>query len=107
MKKFEREVEPDFTKAELREQRADLLEELNSARERIRRLEDQLYRGERQAILDFIEENPSAEYHEILNYVVNTAGERLTDHLDALEIEGDLESNEARQYFVVEPDEEA
>ncbi|WP_312908176.1 hypothetical protein [Natronosalvus caseinilyticus] len=102
IKKFERDVEPDFTKAELREQRADLLEELNQSRERIQKLEQQVYRGERQAILDFIEDNPAAEYHEILSRIQQTAGKRLTDHLDFLTIEGEIESNTSEQYFVVE-----
>ena len=102
LKKFERDVEPDFTKAELREQRADLLDELNQARDRIQKLEQQVYRGERQAILNHIEENPSAEYHEILSHIQQTAGKRLTDHLDFLTIEGEIESNTSEQYFVVE-----
>jgi len=38
MKKFERDIEPDHTRAELKAQRADLLDELNQARERIERL---------------------------------------------------------------------
>lgn len=104
IKKFERDVEPDFTKAELREQRADLLDELNQARDRIQKLEQQVYRGERQAILDYIEDNPSAEYHEILSRIQQTAGGRLTDHLDFLTIEGEIESNTSEQYFVVEDD---
>jgi len=104
MKKFERDVEPDFTKAELREQRSDLLDELNQARERVQQLEEQVYRGERQVIIDFIEENPGAEYHEILSRVQKTAGERLTDHLDFLEIEDEIESNHSGQFFISETD---
>lgn len=102
IKKFERDVEPDFTKAELREQRADLLEELNQARERIEMLEQQVYQGERQTILNFIEDNPGAEYYDILNEVQQTAGSRLTKHLDALQIEGEIETNTSNQHFQVE-----
>jgi hypothetical protein len=102
MKKFERDVEPDFSNAELREQKADLQDELSHVRERMQRLEDIAYGGERQEVIDYIENNPGVEYYEILTRIENTAGERLTPALDWLETEGRIEKNEAGQYFAVE-----
>jgi len=106
MKKFERDIEPDHTRAELKAQRADLLDELNQARERIERLEDIAYKGERQAILNHLEENPGAEYHQILSKLQQTVGGRLTDNLDFLQLESRIQSNESGQYFLVEDDED-
>lgn len=106
MKKFDRDVEPDFTKAELKQQRAELLEELNHARERISRLENQVYQGERQIVLDYIEDNPSAEYYEIMHHLNESQESRLTEILDFLTVEGEIMSNGEGQYFPKTDDEE-
>lgn len=99
MKEFDRDVEPDFTKAELKQQRSELLEELNQARERISRLEEQVYQGERQIVLNFIEDNPSAEYWDIMHHLNESQEGRLTDILDFLTVEGEIMSNGEGQYF--------
>lgn len=78
------EVEPDETRRELRADRNRLQDELAQARETITRLEAQTHTTERQAILDFIADNPGAEYNDIVNHVIGTAPERIKDHLDAL-----------------------
>jgi ElaB/YqjD/DUF883 family membrane-anchored ribosome-binding protein len=84
MKPFVTEVERDESIEELREQRNDLRDELDHARRRIEDLEDQVYRSERAAIDEFISENPGVEFADVVQYTIDTAGERVGGHLDAL-----------------------
>lgn len=92
LKKFSRDIQPDETRDELRRKRNDLLEQLRYARNRIEDLEGQIHVSEREAILDYLEQNPGAEYRDIVQYVVNTANSRVTrllDHMEGDEIEID------------------
>lgn len=84
-KKFGVAVEPDETSQELREQRNDLKQQLEQARDRVESLEDRLHQGERQQIKQYLEENPGASYHEILQHISNTLPDRVTKHLDEME----------------------
>ena len=84
-KKFDASVEPDETVRDLREQRNDLKAELEHARERIDKLENQLHQSERETIRRFVENNPGATRGEIGQRLVDTVPERLNPHLDALE----------------------
>lgn len=98
-KKFDRTFEPDETNDELRRQRADVRDELTDARARIEQLETQLYRSERGAITEFVEDNPGTSYDEIIRHVIDTAPERVVDKLDTLEgaelrVEHDDDGNE-------------
>lgn len=98
LKKFDAaSVEPDETNRELREQRNDLKAELDRARERIQRLEDAVYHGERQTIKEFVDTNPGASYNEIIQHVIDTVPERVTTHLDDMEGE-DLRVEDGRYY---------
>jgi len=106
MKKFERDIEPDHTRAELKAQRADLLDELNQARERIERLEDIAYKGRAASHPQSPRRESGAEYHQILSKLQQTVGGRLTDNLDFLQLESRIQSNESGQYFLVEDDED-
>ena len=96
-KKFTSEVEPDETNQDLRQQRNDLKEELNKARNRINQLEEQLYDDERAKIERFIEENPGVSFPEIVQEVVDTVPERVNRHLD--ELEGDTIRSEGDTYL--------
>lgn len=101
LKKFDAtEVTPDETNRELREQRNDLKSELDRARNRVRELEDAVYRGERQAITEFVEENPGATYDEIIQHVMDTVPPRVTTHLD--DLEGDVLRAEDDSYYLRE-----
>lgn len=102
LKKFDRDVEPDETNLELREQRNELRDELTRARDRIQELEDVVYRGERQTIAEFVEENPGATYDEMIQHVIDTVPGRVTDHLDNLE--GDILRVEGGEYYPAEDD---
>lgn len=84
-KKFDAQVEPDESAGELREQRNDLKEELDHARNRIDELETQLHHGERKDIQEFVEENPGATYSDITQHISNNLPERVKRHLDELE----------------------
>lgn len=99
-KGFELELERDESRQELRAQRNDLRDELDHARNRMAELENQLYRGERGAITEFIEENPGASYAEIGQHIVDTAPERVNRHLE--DLEGDVLRNDDGSYYLVE-----
>lgn len=85
-KKFARKsVEIDEDRAELRRQRNELLDELKDSRERINKLEKQLTRTERAAVLDYVEENPGAELGDIIQHILNTTAGRITKMVADLE----------------------
>ncbi len=86
-KKFNRDVEPTESRDDLRRRRKDLRRELQRARDRIEELEEQVHRSERDAVIDYIDENPGAEYEDIVQHVVNTVNSRVTLILD--DVEGD------------------
>lgn len=86
-KDFAISVAPDETVAELRDQRADLRDELERTRNRVNRLEQMLHSGERGAIIEYVRENPGATTTEIMNHLNETAGKRRMDVLEALETE--------------------
>jgi hypothetical protein len=85
LKKFDVSVTPDETNQELRVQRNDLKDELDHARRRIERLEDELHHGERGAIRDYVEANPGTTYDEIVQHIIDTTAGRVTSHLEGLE----------------------
>ena len=99
LKKFDiSEIQPDETNRELRKQRNELRSELDRARERINELEDAVYQGEHQAIVEYVQENPGAGYDEIIQELVETVPDRVTRHLD--DLEGDaLEVKEDGYYY--------
>jgi len=99
LKKFDApEIEPDETNRELRTQRNELKTELKRARGRIQELEDVVYQGERQAITEYVEENPGASYDEIIQHVIATVPDRITQHLD--DLEGDALQLEDDSYYL-------
>jgi len=85
LKKFSRDAQPDETKNSLRQKITDLRKELQRARDRIEKLEEQLHLSEQKAILNYIQENPGAEYGSILQHLTNTAHSRVTRLLDQME----------------------
>lgn len=85
MKDFDVTVNPDETNRELREQRNELKDELDRARDRIQDLEDTVYHGERRTIKEYVQTNPGAPYDEIIRHVMRTVPERVTTHLDDME----------------------
>lgn len=96
-KKFDASVEPDETTDELRRQRNDLKEELDHARERIEELETTLHHGEREAIREFVKENPGATFGDIVQHIIDTVPERVNRHLD--ELEGDALYIDGEEYY--------
>lgn len=85
IKKFDATVDPKETLQELREQRNDLRDELDRARERNADLEDRLHHGERATIREYVEANPGASFDEIVRHVIDTVPGRVSQHLDDLE----------------------
>ena len=99
LKKFSREIEPDRTHDDLRQYIIDLRKELQQARERIQSLEKQLYITERQAIIDYLEDSPGAEYHDVVQHIINTANSRVARLLDEMEKNG-VEIDETGRMYV-------
>lgn len=97
IKKFDAAAEPDATRRELREQRRDLKDELDHARQRIGRLEDRLLDTEYMAIREYVAENPGATYEDIKSHVQATAPQRVTRHLD--DLDGGALRVENQHYF--------
>lgn len=85
LKKFDRQVSPDQTKAELREKCRQFMRDLQDARERIQTLERQVVESERESILKFIRENPGASYQEIVQHIINTTSGRVTKLLTEMD----------------------
>lgn len=84
---FSADITPDEPVQDLRRQRNDLKQELEHARDRIERLESELHRGERETILEFVGENPGADYDDVVRHVIDTLPERINRNLE--EMEGD------------------
>ena len=99
-KKFDAQVQPDETPQELREQRNDLKDELDHARDRIQDLETHLHHGERETIRKYVAANPGASFDGITRHIIDTVPERVNRHLD--ELEGDALVADADGYYPTE-----
>lgn len=84
-KKLEVDVEPDRTNQELRDQRNDLKKQLETARNRISRLEDELHNSERQALVKEINETPGITYAELTQEIGESVPDRVTKLLSSME----------------------
>jgi hypothetical protein len=84
-KKFTRDVEPDQSRKELRQKQNDLRKELRRARDRIEELEEQVHVSEREAVLNYLDSHPGAEYRDLVQHVSNTANARIARLLDQME----------------------
>lgn len=85
-KEIEISVALDENQAELRSQRNELREQLRKARNRIAELEDEVYSGERQEILNFLaEQTDGATFAEIVQHLVDDAPARVAQQLDEME----------------------
>lgn len=100
MKKFERHVETDEDARELRQQRNDLKDELDEARDRIATLEEQVYSGEKAAVEEYIRENPGVSGGEILRHIADTVPVRVNRHLT--ELEGERIRSEGDEFYPIE-----
>lgn len=85
-KKIELSVAPDENHAELRSQRNELKEQLQTARDRIAELENKVYSGERQEITNFLAKKPDgATFAEIVQHLIDDAPARVAQQLDEME----------------------
>jgi HSP90 family molecular chaperone len=85
-KEIEISVALDENQAELRSQRNELREQLRKARNRIAELEDEVYSGERQEILNFLaEQTDGATFAEIVQHLIDDAPARVAQQLDEME----------------------
>ena len=100
MKKFERHVETDEDARELRQQRNDLKDELDEARDRIASLEEQVYSGEKAAVEEYIRENPGAEYIDVARHIADTVPVRVNRHLT--ELEGESIYSDDEEFYPIE-----
>jgi len=100
MKNFSPSVERDEDIQDLREQRNDLRKELEARRSRVQELETALYQGEREAIAEYIDSNPGAEYGEIIQHMMNSTPERVSRQLDVLD--GERVQREGELFYPIE-----
>ena len=84
-KKFEVDVDHDEDKEELRRQRNDLHTEVRETRRRLNQLQTQLYQGEREAMFEFIQDNPGATRRDLVVHLIDEAPSRVNRQLEALE----------------------
>ena len=82
---FEVSVDPDEPARELREHRNELQNQLDRAEERIRNLSQGQHISEQEAILQYVEENPGADFDSILDHLRETLPGRANRILDTLE----------------------
>lgn len=102
-KQMDISVEYDEDPRELRRQRNDLKKELDDARRRIEALEDQLYRGERKAIIEFLNSrSDGATFAEIVQCLIDDAPARVAEQLG--QMEGDDIVTEGSLYTTRESD---
>jgi predicted transcriptional regulator len=83
-KKFTVPRASDSSLEELREQRTELQEELRQSQNRIEILESRLSQSERQEIVDYIHQNPGADFNDIIQHLAQTVPKRVTDLLEEM-----------------------
>jgi len=84
-KEFSRNVSPDESYLELREQRNHFKKQLRQANQRTQQLEEQLSTGERQAILEYVHSNHGTSYGDIVDHVASSANSRVSALLEVME----------------------
>ncbi len=80
-------VGPDETEAELREQRNELRDELDSARSRISELEQRVFGSERRRAERFVADNPGCTHSELVNHLQATVPGRVPALTEGLVID--------------------
>jgi predicted nuclease with TOPRIM domain len=85
LKKFDRDIQPDESKRDLRRRNSELWSDYQTLRKERDRLEKQLHQTERRAVLEFVEENNGCRYKEIAKHLSKNQASRLTKLLDALD----------------------
>lgn len=88
LKKFNTNIEPDETNRKLRQQRNELKSELDRTRERVSELEHRMHQTEYKAIEEYVRDNPGVSFEEIVQNMIDSAPQRVNEHLDALEGDG-------------------
>jgi hypothetical protein len=84
-KKFDRHVEPDKTRADLRRELGRLMKELEQRDKTIKSLRQQLKDTERKTVIEFVAENPGATYGDIRQHLMNTNRGRMSSMLAEME----------------------
>lgn len=84
-KKFDRQVEPDKTRAELRKELGSVLSELDEKNEEVQSLRRQLKESERGTIIEYVESNPGADFGDIRQHLLATMGGRMTALITEME----------------------
>lgn len=99
LKKFEVDVTPDESASELRRQRNDLKRELDRARDRVTKLEEQVQTRERETILSFVDENPGADLSGIIQELIETTSDRAPKQVEHLVTVGELRYEDGEYYL--------
>lgn len=102
LKKFEVNVEPDESVGELRRQRNDLKRELDRARERVGKLEEQLQTREREAIQAFVAKHPGTGLDDIIQEIIETTSDRVPRQVEDMVAVGELQYEDGEYYLNAE-----
>jgi len=90
----------DEETSELRAQRNELKRELDTSRERIKHLEERLYRGERRAIIQFLtEQEAGASFAQIVQHLIDDTPARVAEMLEDMEAD-QIESTDGNYRLV-------
>lgn len=84
-KKFDRHVEPDKTRADLRRELGRLMKDLEERDETIKSLRQQLRDTERKTVIEFVAKNPGATYGDVRQHLMNTNRGRISSMLAEME----------------------
>lgn len=84
-KKFDRHVEPDKTRADLRRELGRLMKDLEQRDRTIKSLRQQLKDTEKKTVIEFVAENPGATYGDIRQHLLNTNRGRMSSMLAEME----------------------
>lgn len=84
-KKFDRTVEPDKSREEIRRERDEYFEAWKEERERNAELRERMLAGEREMIMEFVEDNSGCSFDAIVQKLADSAHERASKALAELE----------------------
>jgi hypothetical protein len=98
MKEFDRDI-ADEEQQRVRRKKQEYYEELQGARDKIEKLEQELNRTERGDIVDYIQKNPGAGFNHIVQHIGNEVPNRVQRHLQEMEGNGVIKKEDDQYYF--------
>jgi transcriptional regulator of acetoin/glycerol metabolism len=98
MKEFDRDI-ADEEQQRVRRKKQEYYEELQGARDKIEKLEQELNRTERGDIVDYIQKNPGVGFNHIVQHIGNEVPNRVQRYLQEMEGNGVIKKEDDQYYF--------